>query len=187
MALKLFVLPSIAFLIALFTPIWFQQSEACSCGPSLIPLRCRADFVAIVLIREHHRSSIGLLNFCQANWIAIVKIKEIAKIDSKWIRFKVKIKQTFLDKYLITFGEKYFQIFTSKSHCKIEIKIGRKYLLAIRYNFERKRYELTPCNGFVLKLPRKFPRKRYQELYYYLLRRCQIWPIRFDRNNSTRF
>ncbi|KAF7495507.1 hypothetical protein SSS_07877 [Sarcoptes scabiei] len=103
MILKLFFLPSIVLIVILSQGL-FHQSEACSCAKPEIPLRCLADFVAIVRIT-----------------------REQFHARRRWISYNYDLLFLIYDKYFLAGFKKYRVLWTpaSEEACGVHLKSAK--------------------------------------------------------------
>ncbi|UXI14178.1 metalloproteinase inhibitor 3 [Sarcoptes scabiei] len=128
---KLFLLPSIVFIIVLSQTL-FQQSNACSCAKPKIPLRCKADFVAIVRVTNTH-------------------VKRWRHGRVTWRIYDYDLLFLLFDRYFLAGFKKYRHLWTfdSVDLCGVRLKIGQTYLIGAFYNPETDHLELNACTSLV--------------------------------------
>ncbi|KPM10341.1 hypothetical protein QR98_0088950 [Sarcoptes scabiei] len=152
MILKLFFLPSIVLIVILSQGL-FHQSEACSCAKPEIPLRCLADFVAIVKItREQFH----------------------ARRRPRWISYNYDLLFLIYDKYFLAGFKKYRVLWTpaSEEACGVHLKVGQTYVIGAKYNPYTDRLELNSCWAYVKPISEWKPKKWH---IYGLMRKCLLY------------
>ncbi|KPM06702.1 hypothetical protein QR98_0051800 [Sarcoptes scabiei] len=141
----------------------FRQSEACKCNVQKLPLRCLADFVAIIRVTgtDFDKSLGGHLH---------------------WRRYDFSLLFLIFDRYFLAGFQRYRHFWTPNNQyaCGVRLDVGKVYLIGARYDFYNDRLELFACTSLVRPLTREWHRRKWR--IYGKMRTCLEYSEFIEKN-----